>query len=208
MFSTSCHAGLCAKIEPLFTFETADRLPSPYFDEYYIRQSDHVFYIAASKVVELDFSNATLVMNDLESHPSFIPGYQSIRVIADANEELLTGIHFHAAFSPFSSRFTNRVEIINEQAHYRQCWEQLDAEDGRVIAAYKNAPMINRGYWLFERQSEDLVGIHYFSMLQPPLMIPTWLYTRMLGSGYIGLFEQVIARIRQVRAVGFAETGQ
>ncbi len=191
-------AGLCSKVDTANSFNTSDRVTSDFFDEYFVQERDDRYYIYANKMARLDFASATNVMSNLKSHPSFIPGYQSIKVMHGPDKEILTGIRFRADFSPFSSRFTNEVEIIDQQDHYKQCWEQLEAGDLRVIEDLKNAPKVNMGYWWFEKISESRVEMHYFSVVKPPLAIPSWLYTNIVKGSYEELFDRIIRRIRQV----------
>ncbi len=198
LLSSAGVAGLCSEVGSLNRFNNLDRITSDFFDEYFIRKSNGRYFVYADKMASVDFASATKVMNHLESHPSFIPGYQSIKVLRGPDREILTGIRFRAAFSPFSSSFTNQVEIIDEQDRYKQCWEQLAAEDMRVIEDQKNAPKVNVGYWWLDKISESSVEIRYFSVVQPPLAIPAWLYTRIVKGSYEELFDRIIKRIKQV----------
>ncbi|MEN8177743.1 MAG: hypothetical protein ABFS39_03905 [Pseudomonadota bacterium] len=198
LVSPGCIAGVCTGIEAKNSLTNNDRASSSYFDEYLVRERHDVYFVYASKQVLLDLALARKVMSDLESHPNFIPGYQSIQVITGPDNEILTGLRFRAPFSPFSSRLTNQVEINDEQDRYKQCWEQLEADDSRVLEPHKNAPNINMGYWWFVRLSESSVKIHYFSIVRPPLAIPTWLYTRIVKGSYEDLFERIIERTRQM----------
>ena len=191
-------AGLCQEVASRYSFIEADRQPSRYFNDYFIKQLNGVYYIFARKQVRLDYDIATRVMNDLESHPSFIPGYQSIEVVRQRSGEMLTAIRFRAAFSPLTSRFTNRVEILQTQDGYQQCWKQLQADDPRLLETPVHAPGVNLGYWRFDRQSGSMVDIQYFSMLQPPLPLPAWLYSRIVAGQYEGLFDRIIEHILEV----------
>jgi hypothetical protein len=43
-----------------------------------------------------------------------------------------------------------------------------------------------------------MVDIQYFSVLQPPLPLPVWLYSQIVAGRYEALFERIIEQIRQV----------
>lgn len=190
-------AGICSHVESLKNFAEADKVESSYFDEYFIKEEEGVFYIRSKKRAQLAFPSLEQVMNALERYPEFMPGYKAIKVKRKPNGIILTAIRFRAPFSPFESRFTNQVEIKNHVGLYEQCWQQLEEDDPRVVESYKSAPLVNKGYWRLEKRQNNEVDISYMSVIRPPVPIPAWLYTFVVKSTYSEIFEKIVNRAEQ-----------
>lgn len=187
-------ARICSEVEALKDFSESDQLRSGYFDEYFIKKQQRVFHIHFRKRIQLDFSAIKHVLNGLEDYPEFMPGYKAIKVKRNSDGEILTGIRFRPSFSFFVSRFTNQVEISDGTEVYKQCWQQLEENDKRVIEEHKSAPVVNKGYWRLEKKEDDEIEISYFSVIQPPLPIPAWLYRRIVKGSYEEVCRKVVMR--------------
>ncbi len=114
-------ARICSEVEALKDFSESEQVKSGYFDEYFIKKQEGVFHIHFRKRMQLDFSTIKHVLSGLENFPLFMPGYKAIKVKRNSDDEILTGIRFRPAFSPFVSRFT-KVEISDGTEVYKQCW--------------------------------------------------------------------------------------
>lgn len=194
-------ADLCDENRELISFGQDDRVESEFFDAYYIARHGDIYHIHARKQVELDFVILYQVMDMQQDHAEFMPGYERVEVIAHPDDVSLTAIRFRPSFSPFTSRFTTHVESRIGERDYRQCWRQLDAADSRVIESHKRAPNINQGYWRFVELDGGRVDMQYYSMIDPPVPIPEFLYKRIARGSYQEVFEQIIARTRKLANV-------
>ena len=186
-------AEICAEIEALKNFSANDRIKSDYFDEYSVSRKAGVYHVYSRKQKRLEFSNLVAVMARFEDYPRFMPGYKGIQVKQGTKGEVLTAIRFRPAFSPFTSQFTNRVEIVDIDNEYKQCWSQLDEKDEQVIEDFKSAPLTNKGIWRFIKKKPGVVEIHYFSVIEPPLSIPGWLYRKIIKNSYEEVFKAIIS---------------
>ncbi len=191
-------AGLCDENQALIDVGDDDRVASDYFDDYFIARHGDIYHIHARKRIELDFLTLYQVMDMQQHHAEFMPGYKHVEVVANPGDESLTAIRFRASFSPFTSRFTTRVESRVGERDYRQCWRQLDAADSRVIEAHKMAPKINQGYWRIVVLEDGRVDMQYYSMIDPPVAIPEFLYKRIARGSYREVFEHIIERARKL----------
>jgi len=189
-------AAICDDNEALLKLSDDNRVRHDYFDDYYISRHKGVYRIFSRKRLKLDFSTLVRVMDRHEDYPAFMPGYRQIKVHRNPNGQVLTAIRFRSTFSPFTSRFTNRVEMEHNEVEYQQCWHQLDENDELVIEEFAKAPKINQGFWRVVGLDNDLVEITYFSMIKPPVSIPGFLYKRIVKGSYQEVFERLIERTR------------
>ena len=191
-------ARICSEVEALKDFSESDQVKSDYFDEFFIKKQERVFRIHLIKRMQLDFSTIKHVLSGLEDFPQFMPGYKAIKVKRNSDGEILTGIRFRPSFSPFMSRFTNQVEISDGTKVYKQCWQQLEENDKRVIEQHKSAPVVNKGYWRLEKKENEEIEISYFSVIQPPFPIPAWLYRRIVKGSYEEVYQKLVTRVTQL----------
>ena len=189
-------AGLCEDNQALLDYADDDRVASDYFDAYFIARHGKVYHIHARKRVELDFATLLRVMETHEEHPDFMPGYRWIEVVRNPDGETLTALRFRSTFSPFTSRFTTLVETSAIDREYQQCWRQLEPDDPRVIEEFSNAPRVNQGIWRFVILDDGTVEMNYFSLIRPPVSIPSWLYKNIVKGTYQEVFEKIILRAR------------
>ena len=187
-------AAICDDNEALLKLSDDNRVSHDYFDDYYISRHKGVYQIFSRKRLQLDFSKLVRVMDRHEDYPEFMPGYRSIKVHRNPNGQVLTAIRFRTTFSPFTSRFTNRVEMVHNEDEYQQCWRQLDEKDELVIEEFAKAPKVNQGFWRVVRLESDLVEITYFSMIKPPVSIPSLLYRQIVKGSYQDVFERLVER--------------
>lgn len=187
-------AAICDDNEALLKLSDDNRVSHDYFDDYYISRHKGVYQIFSRKRLQLDFSKLVRVMDRHEDYPEFMPGYRSIKVHRNPNGQVLTAIRFRTKFSPFTSRFTNRVEMVHNEDEYQQCWRQLDEKDELVIEEFAKAPKINQGFWRVVRLDSNLVEITYFSMIKPPVSIPSLLYRQIVKGSYQDVFESLVER--------------
>jgi len=194
--SAAAISGVCQRVEADDAFTLADRVKSDYFDDYYIRNRDGAYYIRATKRLSLTFTRAAKVLSGLERYAQFMPGYSRIRVVRNPDGAIYTAIRFQADFSFFESSFTNRVEILQSPAGYRQCWWQLQAHDPAVIEEFRRAPKVNHGYWRVAPAAGGGVVLRYFSVIKPPIPIPGFFYRYVVSNSYREVFEHLADRIR------------
>ena len=186
-------ASICDDNEALLKLSDDNRVNHDYFDDYYISRHKGVYQIVSRKRLKLDYSTLVRVMDRHENYPEFMPGYRSIKVHRNPNGQVLTAIRFRTTFSPFTSRFTNEVEMVHNEDEYQQCWRQLDEKDELVIEEYAKAPKINQGFWRVIRLDSDVVEIAYFSMIKPPVSIPSLLYRQIVKGSYHDVFERTLS---------------
>lgn len=192
-------ASLCNDNHALMQVAEEDRVSSDYFDAYFISMHRGVYHIQAKKQVALDFTTLKEVMEAHEDHPEFMPGYRRVKVVRNSDGELLTGLKFRTSFSPFTSHFTTVVETTDSNQEYQQCWRQLEEDDPRVIEEYSMAPKTNQGLWSLRKLEDGIVEVNYFSMIKPPVPIPSFLYKRIVKDSYRDVFKQIIRRTRSLK---------
>ena len=186
-------ASICDDSEALLKLSDDNRVNHKYFDDYSVSRHKGVYQIFSRKRLKLDYSTLVRVMDRHENYPEFMPGYRSIKVHRNPNGQVLTAIRFRTTFSPFTSRFTNEVEMVHNEDEYQQCWRQLDEKDELVIEEYAKAPKINQGFWRVIRLDSDVVEIAYFSMIKPPVSIPSLLYRQIVKGSYHDVFERTLS---------------
>lgn len=196
LWSTAAVSGVCQRVEAEDSFAATDRVNSGYFDDYYIRSRRGIYFIRAVKHLSLTFSRAVKVLSKFEQYPQFMPGYKGIRVRRAADGVIYTAIRFRPDFSFFESRFTNRVEIAQFSAGYRQCWWQLQAKDPAAMEEFRAAPKVNHGYWRVTHTANGEVELRYFSAIDPPIPLPGFLYRHVVTNSYQEVFEHLVGRIR------------
>ena len=67
-----------------------------------------------------------------------------------------------------------------------------------MIEDYKRAPLVNKGFWWLMKKDNEEIEISYFSMIQPPLPIPAWLYKQIVKDSYEEVFRKLILRTMQI----------
>jgi hypothetical protein len=186
-------AGVCEETEAEDVFAAQDPIAAGYFDVFMVRRRDDTFFIRASKNLNTAFSATVAALDGIARHAEFIPGYRRIEVRAAGNGAYFTAIRFRPDFWFRESRFTNRVEVVASASSYRQCWRQLAPDDPNVLEAFSGAPAVNYGYWRV-LPAPGGVTLHYFSVIAPPVPLPTALYKHVTEYSYRDLFEKVAAR--------------
>ena len=146
----------------------------------------------------ISFFRLVEVLQDINSYPSFMLAYKAIKTRQVTDSELLTSILFDPPLSPFTSRFTNEVEIISDFNNYQQCWRQLPQDDSRVEEKYHNAPIINKGYWQLESLGKSGTKISYHGAIKPPIPLPLIVYRFLVQNSYEESFNRILKKADQV----------
>ncbi len=196
-FPAFANAGICTGVESSDVFTEHHRQNNDYFNIFLIRKENKIYYVRAIKLVRISFLPVVDVLNNLDEHSKFMPGYRATKVIRKNDGRVYTGIKFQADFSFFESHFTNEIEVNQTDDRYQQCWLQLDANHQEVIEKYKAAPLENSGYWLATRQGDNLVEIRYFAVIRPPVKLPLFLYRYIVKKSYQQLFESLLLRLKK-----------
>jgi len=165
-----------------------------YFDDYAIRERDGVYTVLVVKRAHADFRRAVAVMNALERHAEFLPGYEWICVKRSADGAVHTAIGFKPALLVPESRFTNRVELVQSETSYRQCWRQLPADDPNAMQAFRDEPLVNEGHWRVDAIDKETIELRYFASIQPPGALASLAYRLSAQRAHQDLFEHVLAR--------------
>lgn len=201
-------AVLCDPIEAkavAFAAAKHERRPS-YFDDYAIRERDGAYSVLAVKRARADFRRAVAVMNALERHAEFLPGYKWICVKRSADGPVHTAIGFKPALLVPESRFTNRVEVVESEASYRQCWRQLPADDPHAMQAFRGEPLVNEGYWRVDAIDKETIELRYFALIRPPGALASLVYGLAAQGVHQDLFEHVLARFAEPESPATAAT--
>jgi hypothetical protein len=187
---------LCEPIEAeAVVFAAAEHEHRPrYFDTYVVRERDGVYSILAVKRARADFRRAVAVMNALERHAEFLPGYKWICVKRSADGTVHTALGFKPALLVPESRFTNQVEVVESEASYRQCWHQLPADSPHAMQAFRDEPVVNEGYWRVDAIDKEMIELSYFSSIKPPGTLASLVYGLAAQGVHQDLFEHVLAR--------------
>ncbi len=192
-------ADVCQSLGSRPQFGSDSVIENDYFDRYNIENIHGSYYIGATRTETLDLAVLIAVFDDFANWSDISPAYKSIEVRPLTTTLLLTGIRFRPSFSPFTSKFTNRIEVSNEEHIYRQCWRQLDEADEDVIEPYQNEPLENRGSWQVQRIDSQRVRIDYYSVIKPPIPLPAWLYRFVVRNSYVDTFERIIAKANEIQ---------
>lgn len=184
-------ADICKRVIGAFYFAEESPVKNPFFDKYLIGKKHGVYYVYASKTTEINFSHLVSVLQEFNRYPDFMLGYKSVKTRQMTDTTLLTSILFSPPLSPFTSQFTNEVEILSGLNHYQQCWRQLPEDDSRIEEKHRNAPIVNSGYWALEKLRNNGTRISYHSAIKPPIPLPLFAYKFFVRNSYVETFERI-----------------
>lgn len=190
---------VCQKNKEGMDFSQKNMIKNKFFDQFFIEKRLDCYLIHASIISNANYFNLTEVLVDFEKYSEFMPGYKSIKIKKITPARLLACIHFRASFSPFLSVFTNEIEIDSDSSLYKQCWKQLKPNDTLIIKPFKNAPIHNSGSWEIIRLENGKTKTSYFSVIQPPVPIPSWLYRYIVKKSYVNVFKALFKRAKEIK---------
>ena len=81
-FPLFIYPSVCDSININYNFSNSSAIESDYFDEYYIEKRENTYFIYATHISDVKFSELVEIIGNFQEYPDFMPGYDSIKVLA------------------------------------------------------------------------------------------------------------------------------